>query len=70
MRAGLVVFIFQVFSRHFGFAADWENWGENAKFKMAAYTTDALAPLNPPAMQATSGSHSVTWCFLKETNMK
>jgi len=26
----LVVFIFRVFSRHFGLVADWENWGENA----------------------------------------
>ena len=21
--------VFQVFCRHFGFAADWENWSEN-----------------------------------------
>ena len=26
-----MVFVFRVFSRHFGFAGDWENWGENAR---------------------------------------
>ena len=26
-----MVFIFRVFGHHFGFAADWENWGKNAR---------------------------------------
>ena len=28
---GFHLSIFLVFSRHFGFAADWENWGENER---------------------------------------
>ena len=32
VQAVLVVFIFRVLSRHFGFAGDWEYWGENACF--------------------------------------
>ena len=30
VQAVLVVFIFRVFSRHYGYATDWENWNENA----------------------------------------
>ena len=28
---GFYLSIFRVFSRHFGLAADWENWGENER---------------------------------------
>ena len=31
-----MVFVFRVFSRHFGFAGDWENWGENARMSEGA----------------------------------
>ena len=73
MQVVLEFFIFRVFSSHFGFASDWQNWGENVKFKMTAWTTDEnihLGRQNPPALQATSGSHFVTGCFLKEANSK
>ena len=34
MQAVLVVF--RVFCRHFGFGADWENWGENDRMSEGA----------------------------------
>lgn len=34
----LVFFIFRVFSRHFGFVVDRENWGENANVPPTART--------------------------------
>ena len=29
--SGFHLSIFRVFCRHFGFAADWENWGEKER---------------------------------------
>ena len=31
-------FIFRVFSCHFGFAADWENWNENARMSFPSFS--------------------------------
>ena len=31
-------FIFRVFNRHFGFPADWENWGETARMSGGVIT--------------------------------
>ena len=42
----LVVFIFRVFSLYFGFAGDWENWGENVRVPEGYWISTLVAKIH------------------------